>query len=417
MPIKVLELELTKKIEPIQFTDGNNEYRILIRINKQLIGWLNFSKDHAPDITIDEIESSLKKQFGPTLVRKALIKNLNVKQNDYLQPEGISVIVCTRNRTANLKQCIQSLMSLSYSKYEIIIVDNAPSNGDTQQLASNFPVRYIREDRPGLNWARNRGILEANHNIIAFTDDDALVDRYWLYAIADAFRNKDVMGISGYVAPAELETKAQIIFEFGLGGMGHGFERRFIKKEKLSEKQLLWASGFGIGANMAFRRQIFEKIGTFDTALDVGTPSNGAGDIEFFHRLVHRGHLFVYEPSMLIWHYHRREYADLCKQVYNNGRSFGCYLINCFNKRTVNRSTIIKFFIKDWLFNWNFKNLINKKIPRNLIAIELKGMLTSPFAYRKTQKWNDKISKEFASTSQTCSYEPEWTYKTVSREE
>jgi GT2 family glycosyltransferase len=179
----------------------------------------------------------------------------------------------------------------------------------------------------------------------------------------------------------------------------------------------LWASSFGIGANMAFRREVFQKIGGFDTALDVGTPSRGAGDIELFHRLVVSGYLFVYEPSMLVWHYHRKENTALYRQIFNNGCSFGCYLIDCFRKKTVNRSAILQFFIFEWLFNWNIKNLIHPtKIPRNLSLIELYGMLTSPFSYWKTKKRDKEISKKFESQLQPYNIRSEWGYTGVFQE-
>ena len=178
--------------------------------------------------------------------------------------------------------------------------------------------------------------------------------------------------------------------------MGHGFSRRYIQKEELAPKQLLWASGFGIGANMAFRKQVFGQIGGFDTALDVGTPSHGGGDVELFHRLVAKGYLFVYDPAMLIWHYHRRDDKALRKQIFDNGRSFGCFLIDCFRKKTVSRMTILQFFLTEWLWKWNLKNLFRRKtaIPRKLSLAELHGMLTSPWAYRQTKKRDREIRKK-----------------------
>ena len=146
-------------------------------------------------------------------------------------------------------------------------------------------------------------------------------------------------------------------------------------------KQLLWASNFGIGANMAFRKEVFDQIGRFDTSLDVGTPSHGAGDVEMFHRLVTQGHVFVYEPSMLVWHYHRREEKALQRQIRDNGRSFGCYLISCFRKKTVSRYSIIQFLLMEWFGKWNLRNLIRPKgIPRLYSLRELAGLLSSPWA-------------------------------------
>ena len=156
---------------------------------------------------------------------------------------------------------------------------------------------------------------------------------------------------------------------------------------------MLWASSFGIGANMAFRKEVFNNIGGFDTALDVGTPTHGGGDVEMFHRLVAKGYLFVYDPAMMIFHHHRSETQALKKQIYDNGRGFGCYLIDCYQKRTVDRGTIIRFFLKEWLYKWNIKNLVRrkKKIPAAYTLMELRGMLSSPFAYKKSKKKDKQL--------------------------
>lgn len=67
----------------------------------------------------------------------------------------------------------------------------------------------------------------------------------------------------------------------------------------------------GVGANMAFRRRVLEQLGGFDTALDVGTPSHGAGDLDMFHRALLSGATVRYEPVALVWHQHRRDMAAL----------------------------------------------------------------------------------------------------------
>jgi glycosyltransferase involved in cell wall biosynthesis len=338
----------------------------------------------------------LQEDFHEQLISSLALDMLPQLHVDNTIPQqGITVVVCTRNRTAQLSNCLSKLLNLSYSKFEIIVVDNAPSDDKTKELTANLPLRYIREERAGLDWARNRGIAEATYDIVAFTDDDAYVNDDWLHVINNIFSDEDVMGASGFVKPAELETPAQLLFEEAYGGMGHGQRSRYILKEKLTEKELLWASNFGIGANMAFRKKVFDDIGMFDTALDVGTPSSGGGDVEMFHRLVAKGHLFKYDPAMSISHYHRRKRSELKRQIFNNGRSFGCYLIDCYRKRTVKRSVILEFAIVDWFWNWNIKNLFSSKskIPAVYTLHELWGMFTSPLAYRQTKENDKRIRK------------------------
>lgn len=394
MATKLLEIEVSEGITDLIIDDQFEHYRILIRAERQPIGWISFAGKGREKITAAEIESAIIQQISPAVIHSALHKTIRTFKLTELPNQGISIVVCTRDRTAQLKNCLASLMESDYDNYEIIVIDNAPSNDATLHLCSNNPVKYIRELKPGLDRARNRGIKESSNEIIAFTDDDVKVDKYWLQSINKIFSNKEVMGASGYVAPAELETPAQKLFEFGYGGMGHGFRRRFIHKERISRQELFWASSFGIGANMAFRKDALSICGMFHTGLDVGTPSHGAGDIEMFHRIVSMGSLFVYDPSMMVWHYHRRTEVQLKKQVYDNGRSFGCYLIHCIRRSSIGTVPIAYFFLKEWLYNWNIKNMLSpQKIPMTYTLQELKGMLSSPLAYYQTMKWNKKLNR------------------------
>src|SRR5262249_29906872 len=151
---------------------------------------------------------------------------------------------------------------------------------------------------------------------------------------------------------------------------------------------LLWASGFGVGANMAFRREVFANVGLFDVALDVGTPSGGGGDVEMFHRLVARGFTLVYEPAALVWHTHPGGLPALRRQLYDNGRSLVAYLMTCARNRTVSRRVILRFAIRSWLGGWILPRLARPgRLPRRLVAAELAGALRGPWAYRAAQAY------------------------------
>jgi glycosyltransferase involved in cell wall biosynthesis len=390
MPVKVIELECTEPIKTLWGVEGYDCLQILIRYRRRPIGWVYISHPkHQPAISADCLQREVYKQLGWDLVQTFINQSLSLAPHagtNKASLKPISVVVCSRDRSNQLAHCLQALLKLDYPNYEIIVVDNAPSNDATAKLVAALPVRYVLENKPGLNWARNRGIAEAQHELVAFTDDDAQVDRFWLRAIAADFIDPSIMAVTGLTCPAELETPSQTLFEWGYGGMGHGFQRRTIRRDEISEKSLLWASGYGVGANMSFRKEVFAQIGLFDVALDVGTPSRGGGDVEMFHRLVAQGYHLVYEPEMLVWHTHRRSFSLLSQQIYNNGRSFGCYLLTCARHRSVKRSLILQFLLLDWLGQWILKRLIRPgNFPRRLVFTELFGMLGSAFAYKAAQ--------------------------------
>lgn len=389
MAIKVMEIEFTEEINPIRQLEQYEGVRILVRHRGRPLGWAYVSNNPwEQTISADQVRQTIVDQLGKELVRSTLREEFGAVSeavaDRHLPP--ISVVICTRDRTDLLKGALQAILALDYPHREIIVIDNAPSNNSTAELVARLPVRYVKEERPGLDWARNRGIAEARHEIIAFTDDDVRPDRGWLRGIAAGFAEEEIMAVSGLVAPAELETLAQQQFELIYGGMLQYLDSRKFNGSELSVQDLLWASKYGVGANMAFRRQVFAEVGTFDPALDVGTATRGGGDIEMFHRILAKGYATFYEPSAFVWHLHRRTDKALSKQLQDNGRSFGAYLLTCDRNRTVPRLEILKFAMFDWFGWWLVRRLkAPGLLPRHFVVSELLGALDSFFAYRKAQ--------------------------------
>lgn len=301
---------------------------------------------------------------------------------------AISVIVCTRNRAAPLARCLGRLRLMRYPDFEIVVVDNASTTVETRQVAERLHCRYVREDRPGLDWARNRGFAEARHALVAYIDDDALADPYWLEGIARGFRDPDIACVTGLTLPAELETAPQHVFE-RYGGMGKGFAPRRFSAASMSPRRVLRAQNVGVGTNMAYRRTVLVELGGFDTALDVGTPSGGGGDLDMFYRVLAAGRDVMYEPSALVRHQHRRDWAGLERQIRNNGQSFGVYLIKRFREGTTPPREVLRFALTDWgrwLLGRPLKKLFLRRgvVPLRLMLAEVAGALAAPGAYRRT---------------------------------
>lgn len=308
----------------------------------------------------------------------------------------ISVIVCTRDRPQSLERCLASLAQLDYPVYEVIVVDNAPRDNLTARIVAQTSCRYLREDRPGLDHARNRGAAEAKYDLLAYTDDDVQVDPGWLRGLASAFADPTVMAATGLVLPLELETQAQRLFE-QYSGMGKGEQSRIFRREQMQPWELIAVHHAGVGANMAFRRRLFETIGGFDPALDVGAPAGGGGDLDLFHRALIAGLTLRYEPAAVVRHRHRPDMAGLRRQIYNNGRSFGVYLLKIWHNKTVSRRETALFAVR-WLGGWLLARLFNRLIgrlhfPLSLVWAELWGALHAPWVYWTTYQTIRKISQ------------------------
>ena len=308
----------------------------------------------------------------------------------------VTVAVCTRNRTAQLAECLDALVALDYPAdlLELLVVDNAPTDTSTEQLIrTRYPgVRYVHEPRPGLDWARNRGILESRTDIVAYTDDDVSVDSQWVRAVARAFvQEADAMAVTGLVVPDAIDVRPHALFE-QYGGFGRGFTRRYWQVDVHGGESAAESHGgtgkFGTGANMAFRRSVFERIGLFDPALDVGTPTNGGGDLEMFYRVLRAGGMLVYEPAAIVRHRHRSEYEQLQTQLANNGIGFYSYLVRSAGAWPDERSAFVRLGIW-WFWWWNVRRLLasykRQTFPRDLILAELAGCFAGLRRYKLAQ--------------------------------
>ncbi|MDY6897434.1 MAG: glycosyltransferase, partial [Cyanobacteriota bacterium] len=387
-PIKVTDVELSRPLLDIENLDGYMQVQALIRLHGVPIGYVK-----APVTNGKCLATSLSKlileQHSYTIINRLLENGLaapskldSLKIEDLFdvppaESQGnlplVTVAVCTRDRTSDLALCLSGLQQLDYPNLDILVVDNAPSTDDTKKLVESYPhIRYVCEPRPGLDWARNRAIIEAKGEIIAYTDDDVVVDAGWVKALAKVFaENSEVMAVTGLVVPFELETEAQVLFEMN-GGFGKGFERKWYRVNKGNKIPwyLLGTGQFGAGANMAYRRCVFDEIGYFDPALDVGTVTNGAGDLEMFFRIIKQGHTLVYEPSAIIRHRHRRKYEKLRQQITNNGSLYTYFLCGVLSYPDQIFSFVwISIW---WMCYWNIRRLLISLIypslfPRDLI--------------------------------------------------
>ncbi len=229
-----------------------------------------------------------------------------------------SVIVCTRERPELLEKCLAALVGLAPSPLEIIVVDNAPPGGiSSLQVAEKFRgVSYLRHSSGGLSSARNAGLALARGDYVAFTDDDSVAHPRWLVSLLAGFAEDSVGCVTGLVLPRELETDAQIAFEFVLGGFSAGFVPLVFGQDFFTKTRPfgvpVWR--IGAGASMAFRRAVFTAIGTFDERLGAGA-SGCSEDSELWYRLLVGGWECRYEPSAVVFHCHRSSWKALERQI------------------------------------------------------------------------------------------------------
>jgi GT2 family glycosyltransferase len=297
-----------------------------------------------------------------------------------------SVVICTRERPDDLRRCLEAIAALKSDGHEVLVVDNRPATTATATVVASFPtVRYAREDRKGLDAARNRAFAEASGEVLAFVDDDAVVDRGWLLALLRPFDNPEVQCVTGLTMPLELETPAQEMFERLTGFSRRGFYRRTFHAPPASH---LAVGAVGAGANMAIRRSILAEIGPFDPALDAGTRSESGGDHEFFSRILRAGYKIVYEPRALNWHRHRRTWEELRRAMYSYGvGAYASWTRTLLNERDPGVLKLgFNWFCRDQLRDLARHLVKRRSCEAGLVLAQLVGSLHGPFKYIQARR-------------------------------
>lgn len=244
----------------------------------------------------------------------------------------ISVVLCTRDRPDDLSGALMSLAQLDYPEFEVVVVDNAPTTDATDRVVracTGLRIRRVVEPVAGLSNARNTGLRAARHRLVAFTDDDVVVDPHWLTALARGFtRSTEVACVCGLVPSGELRTPAQAYFDQRVSWSDSLAPQLFALTTPPPDMPLFpfQVGRFGTGANFAVDRDRIVELGGFDEALGAGTATKGGEDLDIFFRVVATGHALAREPAAIVWHRHRIDSAALMSQARGYGMGLGAWL-------------------------------------------------------------------------------------------
>lgn len=218
----------------------------------------------------------------------------------------ISVILCTFNRCGSLSTAIDSIIFQVIPEsvtWELLLVDNN-STDQTREVAEEYRqkyperVRYVFEMAQGLSRARNAGVGHARGEIIVFVDDDIVAQPSWLSNLTASFDDRQWAGAGGRIVPPpdlDLPDWLAVGDETNLVGA-------LLPLFDLGDKPCEMKRP-PYGANMAFRKSMFEKYGLFRVDLGRCGESLLMGeDIEFGARLISAGESLRYEPSAVVVH-------------------------------------------------------------------------------------------------------------------
>jgi glycosyltransferase involved in cell wall biosynthesis len=209
----------------------------------------------------------------------------------------VSVVVCTFNRAALLRDTLASLEKLETEdqfRYEVVVVDNGstdetPALLDETSRGYPVPFRGVREPKPGVAAARNRGIRESTGEWVAFFDDDQVADPRWLAELLALAREKGVRCVAGanrlLLPPGGPPTLAPVCRS--LLGETVGANAVFCYKGKDSP---------GAG-NLLLHRSVFDEAGVFDEGLH-----EAGEDTDLYRRMTAAGIAGWFTPRAISHH-------------------------------------------------------------------------------------------------------------------
>lgn len=216
----------------------------------------------------------------------------------------LSVILCTYNRERYIYNVLQSIAAGGFGDYEIVLVNNNSTDGtesECQRFAKDHPevaMRYCVEKQQGLSYARNRGIMESQGEVLVYVDDDAVVNREYLQTYADFFnRNKEAVAAGGPITPRYDGCEEP-------SWMSH-YTRQLVTGElNLGTRDREFPKGaFPGGGNAAYRKSVFNEVGLFNVELGrKGNSLIGAEEKDLFDKMTSRGMKFYYLPNAILYH-------------------------------------------------------------------------------------------------------------------
>jgi GT2 family glycosyltransferase len=238
--------------------------------------------------------------------KKALaVVSSTMKEMPFGEPRtwpSISVVVCSYNGSATIRDTLENLARLDYPNYEVIVIDDG-SKDQTSTIAAQYNIRLISTANQGLGQARNEGLEAARGEILVYIDDDAYPPPYWLRYIGCAFMQTDHACVGGpNLCPPEDGLIGQCVADSPGGPLC------VLVTDDLAEHVP--------GCNMAFRRERLAAIGGFDRRF-----REAGDDVDVCWRLEEKGWTIGYVAAAMVWHHRRATLRQYWRQQVGYGKA------------------------------------------------------------------------------------------------
>jgi glycosyltransferase involved in cell wall biosynthesis len=211
--------------------------------------------------------------------------------------KSVSIIICTRNRADALRETLASIRQCvppAHLSIELLAVDNGSTDATKEVIESaaigNMETRYVFEARPGKGYAYNTGILASTGAILLFTDDDVRVPVNWIGQMCEPLRQANADAVAGGVELAKHLERPWLVGEIrGWVACTEGL------LDPVAPRRM-------VGANMAFKRHVLNKVPFFD--VELGPGALGLHDETLFSdQLLTAGFKIVSEFQSIVQHH------------------------------------------------------------------------------------------------------------------
>jgi glycosyltransferase involved in cell wall biosynthesis len=305
---------------------------------------------------------------------------------------SVSVVVSASTDLRTVERCLRSILRSDYDDFEVIVVERRPQSLDIpRMLVNDFPsdhrLRYVEAPSSSISVARNTGLSRAEGDVVAFVDDDLVVDRDWLRSSAEALRGETgIACVTSLSLPGGLDSELRFLLE-PPAGAGEGSGRKTYRPSHPGSgiPLLAYASAaLGDGGSLMMPTQVAREIGGFDPALGPSTLACGGEKHDLLVRMLRRGYALSYEPSAVVWREDPGAAESGRRRAYRHGVGLGAM---------VGKQLVSGPHRRQWLRNLAAELRRRRdpdsgqgierssRRPRHLKLVTLFGMLVGPIAY------------------------------------
>lgn len=225
----------------------------------------------------------------------------------------VSIIIPFYNEGSTIKDCLETVKTINYPKYEVIFVDDGSTDNSPNIIkkCKDKRMRLLRGEHEGVAKARNIGIKNSKGEILVFTDADCMFDKDWLIKLIKPLIENPKVGVTG--GPDKVPKNSSLMekcIDFAMTSL--------ISTGGLRGGNIILGDYYPRGCNMALKRTILDKVGLFNPDF----KKNRGEEAELEHRIKKAGYDLLYVKDAFVWHRRRSSIKKFWKQNFASGYAY-----------------------------------------------------------------------------------------------